>query len=163
MKKITVMVGMAVACFCNITAQTTNKNLLGAWFMESMQYEGEEEIIGKAQGYTQFKYYGADGEYACAAIVLQTDGEVAILPHEYGTYTYNDGVYSEMGRKAIKDAIVFIDKETLKGYYFNRIDIWKKSKMPKEVVDEILNYCKIVKLGLSAKSQKLINEHMFGQ
>ena len=68
-----------------------------------------------------------------------------------------------MGRKAIKDAIVFIDKETLKGYYFNRIDIWKKSKMPKEVVDEILNYCKIVKLGLSAKSQKLINEHMFGQ
>ena len=55
-----------------------DKELIGVWLMESMQWEGEKKTMcGKATGYTQFKYYGADGEYACAELALSKDGKVA--------------------------------------------------------------------------------------
>ena len=57
---------------------------------------------GKTTGYTQFKYYGPDGEYACAEIAMTRDGKVVVMPHEYGTYTFRNGVYSEMGRPAVR-------------------------------------------------------------
>ena len=57
------------------TARVADRELIGAWTMEWMQYDGEKKIVcGKTNGYTQFKYYGPDGEYACAEIVLLVDG-----------------------------------------------------------------------------------------
>ncbi|MBQ5510009.1 MAG: hypothetical protein IIT94_02530, partial [Prevotella sp.] len=74
MKKMMLMMTAMLMCAIGMNAQTTkiaDKELVGAWVMESMQYEGEKKIMcGKETGYTQFKYYGADGEYACAQIAL---------------------------------------------------------------------------------------------
>ena len=53
-----------------------NKDLVGVWIMESFQWEGEKETIcDEKYGYTQFKYYGADGEYACAEISKNNKGK----------------------------------------------------------------------------------------
>ena len=83
------------------TANVTDRDLIGVWTLEWMQFDGEKKIVcGKETGYTQFKYYGPDGEYACAEIVLTRKGTVVVMPHEYGTYTFKNGVYSEMGRPA---------------------------------------------------------------
>ena len=61
---------MVLACVAQLSAQTnkiSDKEIVGVWVMESMQWEGEKKVVcGKASGYTQFKFYGADGEYACA-------------------------------------------------------------------------------------------------
>ena len=122
----------------------SEKELVGVWLMESMQWEGEKKTMcGKQSGYAQFKYYGADGEYACAEIALTKEGKCVVMPHEYGTYTFKEGWYSEMGRKPIKDAIVWVDKTTTKGTWQKRHDIWKKqTNMPEKLRKYIVDCCK---------------------
>ena len=128
--------------------------------MESMQYDGEKKIMcGKETGYTQFKYYGADGEYACAQIIRQPNGKIQVAPHEYGTYTFKDGWYSEMGREKIKDAITWVDKRTTKGRWMNRNDIWKKVDMPAKVTQFILSCCK--SRNMSDDINKEMNDILF--
>ena len=86
MKKLLLM-AIALISALQVSAQTKvdDKEIIGVWIMESMQYEGEKKTVcGKETGYTQFKYYGADGEYACAQIVLTKDDRVVVMPHEYG-------------------------------------------------------------------------------
>ena len=167
MKKLLVIVVMAMACISSLTAQTTDKRLLGAWIMESMQFDGEEKILcgSKETPYTQFKFYGADGEYACAEIVRQENGEFVVIPHEYGTYTYKNGVYSEMGRPAVaKEDMVLIDKDTFKGRWANRNDVWKKkTNLSKEAIDYIITLCKMAKQKPSAEVQKSIEQSMFSR
>ena len=78
MKQALLVVAVALMSVLHVNGQTSKvseKEIVGVWVMESMQYEGEKKIVcGKANNYTQFKYYGADGEYACAQIVLSNDG-----------------------------------------------------------------------------------------
>ena len=141
-------------------AKVADKELVGVWVMESMQWEGEKKTVcGKESGYTQFKFYGADGEYACAQIVLTKDGKCVVMPHEYGTYTFKDGWYSEMGRAAIKDAMVWIDKTTTKGTWQKRHDIWKKVSLPDKVVKYIVDCCKTKET--PADVQQIIKQKMF--
>ena len=111
--------------------------------MVSMQYDGEKTIVcGKESGYSQFKYYGADGEYACAELAL-TKGKIVVMPHEYGKYSFKNGVYSEMGRPAVKpEEMQLIDKTTFKGRWKNRNDIWKKINLSDKAVKYILDCCK---------------------
>ena len=76
MKKLIIM-AVALACAMQVNAQTKvdDKEIIGTWIMESMQWEGEKKMeCGKTTGYSQFKFYGADGEYACAEIALTKDG-----------------------------------------------------------------------------------------
>lgn len=142
------------------TAKIADKELVGAWVMESMQYEGEKKIMcGKETGYTQFKYYGADGEYACAQIALTKEGKCVLMPHEYGTYTFKDGWYSEMGREKIKDGMKLTDKNTAIGTWMNRHDVWKKKALPDKVVKYIVNCCKFREA--PADIQQLIKQNMF--
>ena len=129
-----------------VNAQTTkvaDKELVGTWMMVSMQYDGEKTIVcGKESGYSQFKYYGADGEYACAELAL-TKGKIVVMPHEYGKYSFKNGVYSEMGRPAVKpEEMQLIDKTTFKGRWKNRNDIWKKINLSDKAVKYILDCCK---------------------
>ena len=164
MKKMMLMMTALLMCAVSVNAQTTkvdDKELVGAWMMESMQWEGEKKTMcGKTNGYTQFKYYGADGEYACCQIVLSNTGEVVIMPHEYGTYTFHDRMYSEMGRPAIKDAIILTDKNTCQGTWNNRHDIWKKqTALPDRVVRYIVDCCK--KKETPADIQQSIKQNMF--
>lgn len=146
-----------------MNAQTTkvdDKEIVGTWIMESMQWGGEKKTVcGKATGYSQFKYYGADGEYACAEIVLSKDGKIVIMPHEYGTYSFKNGLYSEMGREPLKDAIILTDKTTYKGTWNNRHDIWKKITLPEKVTHYILDCCKSKET--PADIQQQIKQTMF--
>lgn len=163
MKKMMLMMTAMLMCAIGMNAQTTkiaDKELVGAWVMESMQYEGEKKIMcGKETGYTQFKYYGADGEYACAQIALTKEGKCVLMPHEYGTYTFKDGWYSEMGREKIKDGMKLTDKNTAIGTWMNRHDVWKKKALPDKVVKYIVNCCKFREA--PADIQQLIKQNMF--
>ena len=148
-----------------LSAQTTrvdDKELIGAWTLEWMQFDGEKKIVcGKDSKYTQFKYYGPDGEYACAEIALNKEGKCVVMPHEYGKYTFKDGVYSEMGRPAVKPTdMVLVDKTHFKGRWMNRTDSWKKQTgMPDKVVKYIVNCCKLK--NMPADVEQLVKEYMF--
>ena len=163
MKKVMLVMAVALMSALQVNAQTTkvdDKEIIGTWIMESMQFEGEKKVVcGKETGYTQFKYYGADGEYACAQLVLNKDGKVVVMPHEYGTYSLKNGMYSEMGRPAIKDAIVWVDKTTTKGTWNNRHDIWKKKALPDKVVKYIVECCKTKET--PTEIQQMIKQNMF--
>ena len=127
------------------TANVTDRDLIGVWTLEWMQFDGEKKMMcGKTTGYSQFKYYGADGEYACAEIAMTSDGKVVVMPHEYGTYTFKNGVYSEMGRPASE--LKMTDKTHFRGRWKNRSDSWvKQPNMPEKVVRYIVDYCKLKK------------------
>ena len=161
MKKMLLMT-IALVCAMHASAQTkvADKELAGVWIMESMQWDGEKKTVcGKETGYTQFKYYGTDCEYACAQIALTKDGSVVVMPHEYGTYTFKDGWYSECGRAAIKDAVILTDKNTYQGTWNNRHDIWKKRTLPDRLVRYILD-CRKTK-ETPADIQQLIKKNLF--
>ena len=164
MKKIVLVMAVALMSALQANAQNVkvdDKELVGVWLMESMQWEGEKKIVcGKQTGYTQFKYYGADGEYACAEIAMTKDGKCVVMPHEYGTYTFKDGWYSEMGREAIKDAIVWVDKTTTKGTWQKRHDIWKKQlNMPEKLRKYIVDCCRMKET--PADIQQMMKQAMF--
>ncbi len=163
MKRVMFVMAVVLMSTLQVNAQTTkvaDKELIGAWVMESMQFEGEKKIMcGKESGYSQFKYYGPDGEYACAEIVLDKDGKVVVLPHEYGTYTFKNGVYTEMGRSTKDGDMVLVDKTTFKGRWKNRHDVWKKTALPDKVVKHIVNCCKSKET--PADIQQLIKKNMF--
>ena len=127
------------------TANVTDRDLVGVWTLEWMQFDGEKKMMcGKTTGYSQFKYYGPDGEYACAEIAMTRDGKVVVMPHEYGTYTFKNGVYSEMGRPASE--LKMTDKTHFRGRWKNRSDSWvKQPQMPEKVVRYIVDYCKLKK------------------
>ena len=162
MKKMFTMM-LLLLCAVGMNAQkskVSDKEIVGTWIMESMQWQGEKLIeCGKAKGYTQFKYYGPNGEYACAAIVLKKDGQLVIYPHEYGTYSFKDGWYMEMGRPALKDAVILTDKNTYKGTWFTRHDIWKKVVLPDKVTEYIVDCCKMK--DTPNDMQQLIKKHIF--
>lgn len=164
MKQFMLIMVVALMSALQVSAQKAkiaDKELVGSWIMESMQWEGEKKIMcGKNTGYIQFKYYGPNGEYACAEIALTKDGKCAIMPHEYGTYTFKDGWYSEMGREKIKDAMVWVDKTTIRGTWQKRHDIWKKQvNMPEKLRKYIVDYCRIK--NASADIQQMLKTTMF--
>lgn len=144
------------------TANVTDRDLVGVWTLEWMQFDGEKKIMcGKTTGYSQFKYYGPDGEYACAEIAMTSDGKVVVMPHEYGTYTFKNGVYSEMGRPAVRPSdMVLTDKTHFRGRWKNRSDSWvKQPNMPEKVVRYIVDYCKLKKT--PADIQQSIKQNIF--
>ena len=163
MKKVMLVIAVALVSVLQVSAQNAkiaDKELVGTWILESMQWEGEKKTVcGKQTGYTQFKYYGADGEYACAELALTKEGKVVIMPHEYGTYTFKDGWYSEMGREKIKDALVWVDKTTIKGTWQTRHDIWKKKNLPAKMAKYIIDSCK--SRNVPADVEKAIKQTMF--
>ena len=65
MKKAMLVMAMALIGVMQVSAQNVkvdDKELIGTWVMESMQWEGEKKTVcGKESGYSQFKFYGADG------------------------------------------------------------------------------------------------------
>ena len=140
-------------------AKVDDKEIIGTWIMTSMKYEGEnKEYV--SDNYNQVKVYRANGEYACAEVARMKDGCYLILPHEYGTYSLKNGMYTEMGRKATK--FTFINKTTFRGRWMNRIDKWKKVSMPEKLTQYIVDKCKA-----SCKEpediQQLMKKHIFGK
>lgn len=141
------------------TARVTDRDLVGVWTLEWMQFDGEKKMMcGKTTGYSQFKYYGADGEYACAEIAMTSDGKVVVMPHEYGTYTFKNGIYREMGRSA--SPLTLTDKTHFRGRWKNRNDSWvKQPQMPEKVVRYIVERCKLK--DTPADIQQSIKQNIF--
>ncbi|MDE5561050.1 MAG: hypothetical protein K2J00_04505, partial [Bacteroidaceae bacterium] len=129
----------ALLCSGRAMAQqkVTERDIIGVWIMTSFKYDGEERnYVGDA--YNQVKVYRPDGLYACAEIVRSKDGQYVIYPHEYGTYSFKNGKYIEMGRDAT-DLMKMVDKTTFKGRWYNRYDEWKKvTDMPEKLTQHIL-------------------------
>ena len=135
----------------------TDKDLQGVWVMESYCYPNNAPHICGIND-TQVKVYGADGEYACAQVVKRKDNTCQVIPHEYGTYTFKDGEYTEMGRKT---KLTMIDKNTCQSRWTNCDETWKKCHdMPAQLTDYVVNLCKANQTP-SADLQKLIRQHMF--
>ena len=74
-------------------AKIADKELVGVWLMESMQYEGEKKIEC-GTNYTQCKVFGANGEYACAEVVKQKDGTYVI--HYYDPVDEKQTIFVEL-------------------------------------------------------------------
>lgn len=164
MKKVMLVMAVAFLSALQATAQNAkvdDKEIVGVWLMESMQWEGEKIIkCGKIMGYTQFKYYGADGEYASAGIAMSKDGTCTIIPQEYGTYWLKNGLYMEMGREPLKDAVILIDKNTYKGTWKTRHDIWKKQTVfPEKLRKFIVDCCRMKEM--PADIQQMIKQTIF--
>ena len=140
-------------------AKVDDKEIIGTWIMTSLKYEGEnKEYINDS--YNQVKVYRANGEYACAEVAKMKDGSYLILPHEYGTYSLKNGMYTEMGRKPIK--FTFIDKTHFGGRWKNRIDRWKKVSMPETLTQYIVDKCKATRQE-PKEIQQLMKKHIFGK
>ena len=164
MKQMMMTLAALLLCATQANAQTArvaDRELIGAWTLEWMQYDGEKKIVcGKTNGYTQFKYYGADGEYAAAGIVLSNEGKIVVIPQEYGKYSLKDGWYMEMGRPAIKDAVILTDKTHYRGRWKNRSDLWvKHPSMADKIIRYIVERCKMN--DTPADVQQLIKHDIF--
>ena len=159
------MVIMALANATQLKAQqkVDDKELVGTWVLQYMQYDDNEKIMCN-KTYTQIKVYRANGEYACAEITKNTDGAYQVFPHEYGTYSLKNGRYSEMGRPVVaEDCFVWVDKNTFRGRFFNRRDEWKKTKLPEKLVNYIVAQCKAKQEGDPKDIQEMIHQHLLNK
>lgn len=150
----------------NTSAQNykpADSDIHGLWMLEWMQWDGEKKTIcGSATGYTQYKYYGPNGEYCCAEVSRGKDGVIHIRPHEYGTYTYKDGWYSEMCREksnTLQGGVQFVDKDTFKGRWKTLNAMWKRIKLSPETTRFIVDCCKSA--NLPANVQNELNQTLF--
>lgn len=141
--------------------------LYGTWIMESMQYDGESLRPRNKSGYTQIKHYGKDGTYVCVEFYKKTSdkGEVfvEVYPFEYGKpgYKLKNNMYIEMGRTPLKDAIVFLDKDTQRGRWGTRTDIWKRITLPKALLDHIITSARIHQEVWSGAMQDSMKKNLF--
>ena len=149
MKKLIILMAVALISAMQVDAQekVSEKELVGAWMMDSMIYDNGNIIVwGQKRGYRQFKYYGPNGEYAAAGISITKTSSgttsLSIRPQEYGVYTFKDGWYSEMGRKATNDGLNLTDKNTFKGRWQNHLDVWKRAPLSDKTVKYIVDCCK---------------------
>lgn len=77
------------------------KNIIGCWTLSSVSFVGENKVV--KPNVARFKIYEPNGEYACVEILQDlTANKFQIIVHEYGTYSYRNGTYIEMGRKDSK-------------------------------------------------------------
>ena len=64
-----------------------------------------------------------------------------------------------MGRKA-EQSVELVDKTTYKGRWKNRHDVWKKVTMPKQLVDYIVETCKVHQEAHSSEIQSLLKQYV---
>ena len=140
--------------------KVSDKEIVGVWIMTSMKYDGEDrEYI--SENYSQIKVYRANGEYACAEIIRQSDGKYYVAPHEYGKYTLKNGMYSEMGRKPIPYG--WTSKTTSTGRWQNIIGCWKKvTDMPEAVAQHVVDKCKAAQPS-PENIQQMMKKHIFSK
>ncbi len=143
------------------------EELFGVWYMEWRMYDKEEEMLHiKNTNYTCVKVYRSNGEYACLEAWLKKDGSIRIVPHEYGTYSFKNGEYIEMGRKMIpgKTSFFLINEDTRAGRWNNCVDQSKKiKKCPKALEQYFVDCCQlhIIHTVEKADIEKMIKKYIF--
>lgn len=120
--------------------KAVDQDIVGVWAMMSMSFEGEDPIQLVGGNYARVKYYGADGVYACTEVAKDPTGKCVIAPHEYGSYSYKNGKYIEMGRDGEME---LVDKVTFVNHWENKIEEWKKiTDMPTALTEYLVETCK---------------------
>lgn len=145
-----------------------NANLYGTWIMESMQFEGEKVNFCHDLGYTQVKYYGKDGEYACVEFYKKKDDKgnfyMETYPHEYGKpgkgFSLKGGNYVEMGRPTEKGDLVILDANTIRGKWRKRTDIWKRITLPQALLEHIVTAARIHQEAWSQEYQGMLLKNL---
>ncbi len=145
-----------------ISANAQNKNgntLEGVWVMEKVQSDGSTTPKVCDNTYTRVKIYGKDGEYCCAQVFMDKNGKITVSPHEYGTYSYKNGKYTECGRDG--GPINFTGKDNFNGHWSNITEYWNRNpKFPSDLRNLIVSKCKIVLGDKNQKNQILLKEYV---
>lgn len=158
---VLVFISLVGASTCFAQSKVDDKEIIGAWVLHSMKYKGEnQEYV--TDSYNQIKIYRANGEYACTEVFKLSDGSYYIKGGHYGTYYFKNGKYIEMGRDA-SGHMLLVDKVTCKGYFRNRVDIWKKVvDMPEELIKYVVDKCKMNQKE-PERIQKLTKKYIFNK
>lgn len=144
-----------------------SKALEGVWYLASIDNEELASVtFGKSLYYRRIKVFNPFGEYACAEITnIISESTFSILPHEYGKWTYRDGIYTEMGREG---NLKMIDNNTFTFEWAGTEEVWKKmASIPKKLTNYIVNMCKTESNAEkdggkdSKKMQKYISKYIF--
>ena len=159
---------LATAATAKAQQFSDDPRLYGTWLMESMQFEGEHINYCRNIGYTQVKYYGKNGEYACVEFYRKKNekGETYMeaYPYEYGKpgqgFRFKNGDYIEMGRPALRDAIAVLDANTVRGKWLKRTDIWKRIALPKPLLDHIITAARIHQEAWSSEYQGMMLKYL---
>lgn len=132
-------------------------DIIGVWAVTSIGFEGEEPARFSGADYARFKYYGSDGVYACAEVLKDGSGSCVVRPHEYGTYSFGNGKYIEMGREG---ELTLADKVTFVNRWGNQIEEWKKvTDIPSELTKYLVETCKEY-LNYPEGIQSLIHQYL---
>lgn len=113
----------------------TDKRIVGTWVLKAILINGQDMMEPPAS-YMRIKYYGADGEYGCAEVVMKSDGSHIIRPHEYGTYAFSGDEYMEMGHKG---KFVITGKGKAEGTYMRNTEYWEKKSLPADLLEEVMD------------------------
>jgi len=143
-KTIAIALVAIVLGFNSANAQSKNeKTLEGVWVMQKVITDGQSKATEYGGSYTRIKVYGKNGEYCCAQVSKGTNGTIKIFPHEYGTYSYKNGKYTECGRACDDDAIVWTGENAFHGHWKNITEYWNRNtKFPAELENYVMTKCK---------------------
>lgn len=164
----TIAIAIVAMVFGFNSANAQNKNakvsntLEGVWVMEKIITDGKKDAFICGEFYSRVKVYGNNGEYCCAEILMNKEGIVTVLPHEYGTYSYKNGKYTECGRVCGDDAIVWSGENSFHGRWMKNTEYWNRNpKFPNNLRNHILSTCK---LSLASKSmQSLMKQYILNK
>ncbi len=175
--KIIRLLTLAFVLFSNVMPSwaqekaSDREELFGVWYMEWRKYDKEDEMLHiKDTNYTCVKVFRPDGEYACLETWLRKDSSLVVLPYEYGTYSFKNGEYIEMGRKMIpgKTSFQLVNEDTRTGRWNNSIDQSKKIKnCPKVLEQFFVDGCKYQVIpvdedgNIDKKIEKMIKQYIF--
>lgn len=146
----------------NVSGQTkyraADKDIVGVWVLKLVAFDNEGQVT-PALSIARVKIYRSNGEYACAEIVRPINGDLRIAPHEYGTYSYKGGVYTEMGRKG---SLTFTNHDTFINRWKTSSETWRRLKNPPaKMINHIVEACRVQKIPHDIK--QMINKNLFGK
>jgi len=141
-------------------AQSKDGNTLeGVWVMEKTLTDGSATPTVCANTYTRVKVYGKNGEYCCAQVIMDKSGNISVYPHEYGTYSYKNGKYTECDRDG--GPIKFTGKNNFNGHWSNITEYWYRNpEFPDNLRSHIVSKCKINFIEKNKKNQILMKEYV---
>ena len=151
------MLVFAFICLCHsLTAMSQvvcEKELIGVWVYT--KYQVRDTVF--SNDFSSINIYGADGKYCSAQVQKLKSGAYKIIPHDYGTYVYRNGEYTECGRKG---NLNLISSTEFNGEWMGRIEYWGKVvDFPEELKDYIIQECRKAVLGDDVLYQQMIDKY----
>lgn len=160
--KVAVCICMMMLAVTTVSGQTNyrpaDKDIVGAWILKLVAFDNEGRVAPGPE-IVRIKIYRSNGEYACAEIVKNKNGETRIAPHEYGTYSYKNREYYEMGRKG---SLTFINHDTFNNRWKTSSETWTRLKNPPaKLINFLVEKCRTYKI--PAGINQMIIKNLFNK